>query len=77
MPSFREFAGWVESPDGQETREVATMQGWLNAVFSLGCMAGAASSGWCVGHLGRKGCMLLMSFVFVVGGSLQLAAQNM
>ena len=79
MANFRKFAGWSEEiAEGEtETAEVAATQGWLNGVFSVGCILGAASSAFWVDKLGRRGCLMLMALVFAVGGTMQLATPNL
>lgn len=46
--------------------------GWITAMFSLGCIIGSLPSGFLTDFMGRKRCIIFLSFVFTVGAVIQL-----
>lgn len=50
--------------------------GWITAMFSLGCIVGSMPSGALTDFLGRKKCIILLSFIFSVGAIIQLVPRD-
>lgn len=51
---------------------VADQQGWITALFSLGCIFGSLPSGALTDKLGPKRAIILLAAVFSVGAIIQL-----
>ncbi|TFJ82553.1 hypothetical protein NSK_006137 [Nannochloropsis salina CCMP1776] len=72
MAGFRRFFGWPALGDKSDPAWVANQQGWITAMFSLGCIVGSLPSGFLTDFMGRKRCIIFLSFVFTVGAVIQL-----
>ena len=46
--------------------------GWITAIFSLGRIVGLLPSGFLTDFVGRKRCIIFLSFVFTVDAVIQL-----
>lgn len=69
---FRAFFGWPPLGDKTDPKWVADQQGWITALFSLGCIFGSLPSGALTDKLGRKKSIVLLAAVFTVGAVIQL-----
>ncbi|GAB5036195.1 mfs sp sugar:h+ symporter [Nannochloropsis oceanica] len=76
MAGFRNHFNWPALGDKSDPAWVANQQGWITAMFSLGCIVGSMPSGALTDFLGRKKCIILLSFIFSVGAIIQLVPRD-
>jgi len=73
MSGFREFFHWpTDSTDPAVLKQIAEQQGWVPAMFTLGCIFGTIPSGYLVDRFGRKGSITWLTFLFTIGAVIQL-----
>lgn len=72
MDGFRKFFNWPALGDKDDPKWVANQQGWITAMFSLGCILGSLPSGWLTDKMGRKRSIILLTFIFTIGAVIQL-----
>ena len=82
MEGFREYFHWPPaSADSTNTspellRKVADQEGWIPAMFTLGCVLGTLPSGYLVDRFGRKGSIMGLTVIFSIGAIIQLFPMN-
>ncbi|KAJ8662624.1 hypothetical protein O0I10_001586 [Lichtheimia ornata] len=54
----------------------AVMKGLVVAIFELGALVTSVIAGWAIDHFGRVGTIRIGAFVFIIGGTLQTAANH-
>eukprot|EP00873_Tetraselmis_striata_P017451 jgi/Tetstr1/437715/TSEL_026369.t1 len=77
MQGFREHFGWEWPIPAEESAEVLAAQGWINALFTLGALVGAAPAGMISDAVGRRTTVMYAALLFCVAASVQTAAVNM
>ena len=68
MAGFRDFFGWPALGDKTDPKWVADQQGWITAMFSLGCIVGSLPSGALTDYLGEmRVCVYLCVYGYGYG----------
>lgn len=54
----------------------AVMKGLIVAIFELGALVTSVIASWAIDHFGRVGTIRIGAFIFIIGGTLQTAANH-